>query len=124
MSRGVKGRFGPRPPVVLNKRDILAELREIDDDREAIARVLKMETSFREWAQALSANMATLASPFQDFNTSPFVLMLYSFTQRLQRSLSTRWGYPSREGLLICGNQRWEDGRVGRPSDIRLEQRP
>lgn len=77
-------RANPLPVVHLEiayKSNILTELQQIDQDDAARARVLQMETGFRQKAQILGANLPTGQSLFRSFNTSPFVLMLYSSTR-------------------------------------------
>ncbi len=70
---------------VFRKSELLGTLRAVDGDRAATARVLALETEFRQRVQthvdALPANDAG----FEKFNTSPFVLMIHCMKRGYSR---------------------------------------
>jgi hypothetical protein len=69
----------PRPTeTVLSKADLLAELKDVDSSDDARARILAMETAFRQRISNHVAALPAKSSSFQRFNTSPFVLMFYA----------------------------------------------
>ena len=69
----------PRPKdTVLLKRDLLVELQSIDNCDDSRARVLAMETAFRQRITGHVASLPTGSASFKKFNTSPFVLMFYA----------------------------------------------
>lgn len=69
----------PRPgETVISKRDLLAKLHRIDNSNDSRARVLAMETSFRQRVTGHVASLPKSSACFQKFNTSPFVLMFYA----------------------------------------------
>lgn len=69
----------PRPgETVLLKGELLAELQSIDNSGESRARVLAMETAFRQRISGHVASLPTGSACFGKFNTSPFVLMFYA----------------------------------------------
>lgn len=73
----------PRPsPVVMSKARLLEDLRSIDNMGESRARVLAMETEFRNRIATLLASLPTGSGCLSDFHTNPFVLMFYTRQQR------------------------------------------
>lgn len=69
----------PKPAVTpIRKSELLQALQTVDDDEAAKARVLALETSFR---QRIDINLLSLPlknAIFAKFNTNPFVLMMHS----------------------------------------------
>jgi hypothetical protein len=69
----------PRPSeTVLSKADLLTELKNIDTSEDTRARILTMETAFRQRIGNHVAALPAESSSFKKFNTSPFVLMFYT----------------------------------------------
>lgn len=66
------------PALLLSKRDIFQQLRSIDVDSLARARVLRMESEFRSKIDSHLKGLPDRSSKFSKFFTSPFVLMFYS----------------------------------------------
>ena len=64
--------------TVFSKRDLLAELKEVDNSNEARTRILEMETAFRYRISNHVAALPAESSSFKKFNTNPFVLMFYT----------------------------------------------
>jgi hypothetical protein len=76
----------PKPDAFgLSKAELLRSLVAVDQDREATARVLRMETAFREKIQIHVESLPAEDAKFSKFNTSPFVLMFYSLQHGLSR---------------------------------------
>ncbi len=69
------------PRTILRKREIFSALAEIDGAPDAKARVLRMETDFRQRIDSHIASLPAASAQFQKFYTSPFVLMFYSRQQ-------------------------------------------
>lgn len=64
--------------VSLSKTSLLQTLQLIDEDDQARARVLAIETRFRAKIGNHVASLPPAESAFSKFSTSPFVLMMYS----------------------------------------------
>jgi hypothetical protein len=73
----------PRPTrFTLSKTALLAALLAIDQDKDATARVLQMETDFREKIRTHVESLPTSEAEFSKFNTNPFVLMIHTFKKQ------------------------------------------
>ena len=73
----------PRPiPFRLSKPALLEALATVDKNRQSTARVLKMETSFREKIRSHVESLPTNEAQFRKFNTNPFVLMIHCFKKQ------------------------------------------
>lgn len=77
MARGHAG-LPSAEPLVLSKSALLTMLQSIDQDDQARARVLAIETRFRTKITNHVASLPAAESKFAKFSTSPFVLMMYS----------------------------------------------
>lgn len=76
----------PRPArTVISRRALLATLEKIDADPAARARVLKLETGFRKKIDDHVASLPSASSAFEDFNTSPFVLLIHARQRQYSR---------------------------------------
>lgn len=73
------------PPVVFSKRTILRDLQAVDADAASRARVLALETGFRQRVSSHIASLPIANATLEDFNTSPFVLMIYSHAKSYTR---------------------------------------
>ena len=72
----------PRPgPVVMKKRDILAQLSALDGNERSRARVLAMESDFRSRIDTALARLPIADSPLSKFATNPYVLLFHSKQQ-------------------------------------------
>jgi hypothetical protein len=68
----------PKPlPRTIAKRDLLQQLRMVDDDEECRSRILELENEFRRRISTHVASLPAGSANFSKFNTSPFVLMFY-----------------------------------------------
>lgn len=67
--------------LVLSKQTILQQLTQIDNDTDARARVLQMDTDFQQKIKVMCANLPVEAGGLRDINTSPFVLMAHTYNQ-------------------------------------------
>lgn len=76
MARGHPG-IPKVTPTVFKKIELLRQLRSIDNDDDAKARVLVMETGFRTRMQLHVESLPPSASKFEKFSTNPFVLMMH-----------------------------------------------
>jgi hypothetical protein len=65
-------------PIVFSKTKILSDLIAVDSDPAARARVLQLETGFRQRIDAHIASRVLADAKLGQFNTNPFVLMIYS----------------------------------------------
>ena len=79
----------PRPkPRVMYRRDILSSLRNIDQSESSWNRISLMERSFAEGVARMNSKLPTSSSSFDDFNTNPYVLLMYAkgnhYTQILE----------------------------------------
>lgn len=73
----------PRPvKFTLSKTTLLEALVAVDRDNDATARVLKLETDFREKIKSHVEALPTSEAEFRKFNTNPFVLMIHTFKQQ------------------------------------------
>lgn len=73
----------PRPvKFTLSKATLLSALVAIDRDKDATARILKLETDFREKIQTHVESLPTSEAEFRKFNTNPFVLMIHTFKKQ------------------------------------------
>lgn len=76
----------PRPEgLTLSKAGLLASLVRVDSDQASSARALAMETDFRARISNHIASLPTKDAKFAKFNTSPFVLMFYTFQHGFTR---------------------------------------
>lgn len=66
------------PALLLSKREIFEQLKIVDSDPVATARVLRMESEFRSKIDSHLLGLPDGSSRFSKFCTSPFVLMFYS----------------------------------------------
>ena len=77
----------------MRKRDIFAQLVELDTNEESRSRVLDMESSFRARIDTALAGLPIAESPLRKFATNPFVLLLhsknqgYSYVAQIERDL-------------------------------------
>lgn len=76
----------PRPAALnLSKAQLLKQLAAVDGSLAAQKRVKKMEDEFRK---RISVHLKALANvskkPFRDYNTNPFVLLVYSSQQKFK----------------------------------------
>ena len=77
MARGHAGL--PKPDaLVLSKAAILQSLRDLDADRDAVQRVLAMETDFRKRITSHVESLPLEDALFARFNTNPFVLLFHT----------------------------------------------
>ena len=72
-------------PLLLNKASIFAGLKQIDENPDAVRRVLEMESQFRMRIGSHLVRLPEGRSRFAKFNTNPFVLMFYSKQQSYGR---------------------------------------
>ena len=73
----------PRPkPLLLDKAQIFARLKAVDQDPFAKKRVLQMEGDFRARIGSHLTRLPAGTAKLQKFNTNPFVLMFYSKQQQ------------------------------------------
>ena len=76
----------PRPEALtLSKAELLASLVRVDSDQGSSARALAMETDFRTRISSHIESLPTKEAKFAKFNTSPFVLMFYTFQHGFTR---------------------------------------
>ncbi len=69
----------PRPSErVFSKADLLEKLISVDSSDYSRARILEMETAFRQRISSHVAALPAESSSFKKFNTNPFVLMFYT----------------------------------------------
>lgn len=66
----------------LSKLALLSDLICVDTDKAATARVLTLETAFREKIKTHVEALPTSEAAFSKFNTNPFVLMIHTFNKR------------------------------------------
>lgn len=66
------------PSLLLSKASIFAGLKRVDGDAQARARVLAMESEFRDKIGTHIKGLPQAKSNFAKFYTSPFVLLFYS----------------------------------------------
>ena len=68
----------PKPsPTQIVKADLLQSLRQLDQDRQAIDRILLLESEFRQKIKLHVSSLPTKDALLEKFNTNPFVLMIY-----------------------------------------------
>ena len=76
----------PRPkPLLLDKANIFARLKALDQDASASKRILRMESDFRARIGSHLTRLPAGTSKFEKFNTNPFVLLFYSKQQQYGR---------------------------------------
>lgn len=81
MARGHTGL--PIPLAVrFSKRHLLQQLQQVDTSAEAKARVLKLESAFRQKIETHTASLPLGDAQFRKFNTSPFVLLIHAAHRR------------------------------------------
>lgn len=66
------------PPTFFSKRRVIDDLILVDRDPAAWARILAMETGFRQRVSAHVASLPIANARLESFNTSPFVLLIYA----------------------------------------------
>lgn len=66
------------PPTVFFKSQILDDLQSVDSDPLSRARVLALENGFRTRVQSHLASLPIANAKLENFNTNPFVLMIYA----------------------------------------------
>jgi hypothetical protein len=72
----------PKPePRTISKALLLQGLFDVDNDPEARARVLAMETDFRTRIKTHIAGLPTKDAKFRKFKTNPFVLMIHTLNK-------------------------------------------
>lgn len=64
--------------ISFSKQTLLRQLQEVDSCNKAKARVLKLETAFREKIQTHTESLLPGNASFRKFNTSPFVLLIHA----------------------------------------------
>lgn len=64
--------------TIISKGSLLRRLKDVDDDSGARGRVLEMEIDFRERIENALRRLPIANSKFDDFRTSPFVLLQYA----------------------------------------------
>ncbi len=73
----------PKPKaLIFNKKDIFNRIAQLDKDKSATKRILKLETGFRDKITAHLAALPTKSSKLKKFNTSPYVLLIHSFKNK------------------------------------------
>ncbi len=73
----------PRPVTfTLTKPALLKALAAVDKNKQATARILKMENDFREKIRTPVESLPTSEAEFSKFNTNPFVLMIHTFKKQ------------------------------------------
>lgn len=82
-----KGHSGlPKPkPLVFKKKDIFLRLKQLDKDKSATSRILKLETGFRNKITMHLASLPAKTSNLRKFNTSPYVLLIHSFKNKYSK---------------------------------------
>lgn len=73
------------PKTVFSKAGLLADLQSVDADAESRNRVLALENGFRLRVQSHIASLPIANALLEDFNTSPFVLMIYAQAKQYTR---------------------------------------
>lgn len=73
------------PPLILTKRGILNELAMVDTNVPSCERILRLEEGFRERIRSHIASLPIANAKLADFNTSPFVLMIYTRSKSYTR---------------------------------------
>lgn len=73
------------PKTVFSKAGLLADLQAVDIDAASRNRVLALETGFRQRVQSHIASLPIANALLEDFNTSPFVLMIYAQAKHYTR---------------------------------------
>lgn len=73
------------PKTVFSKAALLADLQAVDLDAASRSRVLALETGFRQRVQNHIASLPIANALLEDFNTSPFVLMIYAQAKNYTR---------------------------------------
>jgi hypothetical protein len=73
----------PKPVrFTLSKPALLAALVAVDKNKQSAARILKLETDFREKIRTHVESLPTSEAEFSKFNTNPFVLMFHTFKKQ------------------------------------------
>lgn len=76
----------PRPSrTQISRSALLATLEKIDADPKSRARVLTLETGFRKKIDDHVASLPSASSAFDEFNTSPFVLLIHARQRQYSR---------------------------------------
>jgi Type II restriction endonuclease EcoO109I len=73
------------PKTVFSKIELLADLQAVDTDTASRARVLALENGFRARVQSHIASLPIANALLENFNTSPFVLMIYAQAKQYTR---------------------------------------
>jgi hypothetical protein len=74
-----------KAPRLGSKTQVLDLLTQIDNDQNAKNRVFALQTGFHTKISTHLASLLQANAPFQQFNTSPFVLMIFAFKNAYQR---------------------------------------
>lgn len=64
--------------LVFRKSDLLSALEKLDQDKDAVRRVLEMETGFRRKIDVHLESLRAFDSSFSKLSTNPFVLLIHS----------------------------------------------
>ena len=73
------------PKTIFSKAGLLADLRAVDANEASRGRVLALENGFRTRVQSHIASLPIANALLEDFNTSPFVLMIYAQAKNYTR---------------------------------------
>jgi hypothetical protein len=77
MARGHKGL--PRAiKKTISRQQLLSQLRQVDNDQDRRARVLRLENAFRTKIETHISALPKKDAIFQKFNTSPYVLLVHA----------------------------------------------
>ena len=69
----------PKPgPIVLKKKDLLNDLKTVDNCGSAWMRISQMEKHFRRRIASASSRLPSSTSRFDKFHTNPYVLLMYA----------------------------------------------
>lgn len=78
MAKNVKLRMPKAADVVFSKADLLKSLARMDQDTDAVRRVLELETGFRRKIDVHLEALRAFDSSFNKLSTNPFVLLIHS----------------------------------------------
>jgi hypothetical protein len=98
------------PRTQISRAALLATLEGIDADASARARVLSLETGFRRKVDDHVASLPSASSAFEEFNTSPFVLLIHARQRQYSKVSESRAGHSSCQAILFDGNLRRPNG--------------
>lgn len=72
-------------PTIFTKSQILLDLQAVDVNAASSARVLQLENGFRARVQSHITSLPLSNAVLEDFNTNPFVLMIYALSKNYNR---------------------------------------